>query len=197
MFPAASTSRPVLTIALRDGSPVVIGPATTDDAREVEAVIARAGEPRRRFIAALMRQLGVDGVVVILARSLNRGEVWAVGGLCADGDDSATMACVVHPDHRDLGLGTHLLRALAARARAEGIRFASVDLYPGSAPTADVLRDSGLRTHWDLSYPVAHIELDLEGSRPGWRTPELEPFDYVAVGEATRSGSVRADQAAL
>jgi hypothetical protein len=34
-----------------------------------------------------------------------------------------------------------------------------------------MLRDCGLRTHWDLDHPVVHVELLLGTERPGWVTP--------------------------
>ena len=37
--------------------------------------------------------------------------------------------------------------------------------------TAAMLRDCGLRTHWDLDHPVASVDLILGSQRPGWVTP--------------------------
>ena len=82
------------------------------------------------------------------------------------------FAGAVDPRFAELGLGTLLLRRSARATRSTpASRALRVELHPGSAATAAMLRDCGLRTHWDLDYPVVHVELLLGTQRPGWVTP--------------------------
>jgi GNAT superfamily N-acetyltransferase len=86
-------------------------------------------------------------------------------------DDAGEFAGLVEPDYRDVGLGSLLLRRVSADARSAGLSTLRVDLHDGSQETAAMLRDCGLATHWDLDYPIAHVDLVLGQERPGWRTP--------------------------
>lgn len=83
----------------------------------------------------------------------------------------AEFACTVGPKLRRAGLGTFLLRRLAELALANGIsRF---HVVAGSDDSVELVRDCGLRSHWESLRRPLEVELELAGRRPGWSTPSL------------------------
>ena len=54
-----------------------------------------------------------------------------------------------------------------------------------------MLRDCGLRTRWDLDYPVVHVDLLLGTERPGWITPSARDMNRRAAAALARHRSVR------
>lgn len=98
------------------------------------------------------------------------GELAGYAAWIADGE-RGEFAGAVDPRFSALGLGTLLLRRGAGDALSAGLRALRVELHAGSEATAAMLRDSGLRTHWNLDHPVVHVDILLGTERPGWVTP--------------------------
>lgn len=99
-------------------------------------------------------------------------------GLCACLSpiaDSASVCCVVDAPYRGRGLGTTLLRLLAASAHDRGIARLTADLPMSHRQEAmNFLLDSGFRSTWEVGGELLHAELDLAAPRPGWSPPERE-----------------------
>lgn len=151
---------------LRDGRLVALAAAGEADAAEIPRLLEVAGDPRGGAFA----RPGAGSAIV--ARTVgDRGLVgyaaWQAGG----GGVDAAFFCAVDPDLRGLGLGTLLVRRAAADAADSGLRALHVALDPRARALAAMLRDCGLRSHWDLEHPVARVEVLLGAPRPGWATP--------------------------
>jgi GNAT superfamily N-acetyltransferase len=123
-------------VRLPDGSRVVIRPLRTDDAPLLTDTFNRlSAESRRlRFLtgkkrlsqADLRYLTDVDGFdhAALAALTHARGHGVGVARYVRDAQDpmSAEIAVTVLDDWQGRGLGTHLLRRLAGRARTAGIR---------------------------------------------------------------------------
>jgi GNAT superfamily N-acetyltransferase len=107
--------------------------------------------------------------------------VVAVGAYQRSHDDHAAVICEVDRRYQNLGLGTFLLRRLAEIALADETHRFDIDVVAGACSLAEVLRDCGLQSHWDLGGPVTRVDLDLAHARPGWSTPECP----IAIAETT------------
>ena len=150
-------------VALRDGRVVTLAPLRAADDAEVALLLDMLSDPRASFFARAVAARTADAV---------HGELAAYAAWQGeDGGRRGEFAGAVDPRFAELGLGTLLLRRSARDALEAGLETLRVELYPGSAATASMLRDSGLRTHWDLDYPVVHVDLLLGTQRPGWVTP--------------------------
>lgn len=148
-----------------------------DDAADVARLVDQAEDPRGTFYArAAERRAGTAQPSTpggeFVARTAPDGQLVGYTAYLAGEDDSAELAGVVEPHFSGVGLGTLLLRRAADHARAAGLGTLRVELHPGSDATAEMLRDAGLTSRWDLAYPVTRVELALGTSRPGWSTPE-------------------------
>lgn len=115
---------------------------------------------------------------VLVARDPD-GRVVAVAGYGRPAAGRAQLVGRVERRYQHLGLGTLLVRRLAAIALEHGVRRFRVDVAPGALGLADLLRDCGLRTHWDLGV-VTRVDLDLRARRPGWSTPDCRPAGATA-----------------
>jgi GNAT superfamily N-acetyltransferase len=151
-------------IALRDGRLVTLAAAQAGDAGEIPLLLAAAGDPRGEAFA---RAGEADTLV---ARALESG---ALVGYAAwiGAVDHADFFCAVEPTLQGLGLGTLLLRAAASAAAGGGMRVLRVALHPQARALAAMLRDCGLRSHWDLEHPLARVDILLGPPRRGWATP--------------------------
>jgi GNAT superfamily N-acetyltransferase len=151
-------------IALRDGRLVTLAAAQAGDAGEIPLLLATAGDPRGEAFA---RAGEADTLV---ARALESGVL--VGYAAWIGAvDHADFFCAVEPTLQGLGLGTLLLRAAASAAAGGGMRVLRVALHPQARALAAMLRDCGLRSHWDLEHPLARVDILLGPPRRGWATP--------------------------
>jgi GNAT superfamily N-acetyltransferase len=167
---SADTEHAVVT--LRDGCVVTLGAPTGADEADVARLLATVADPREKFFARAAAQRATPGPAqgALVART-SSGELAGYAAWIADDDGRGELAGAVDPRFAELGLGTLLLRRGADDALDAGLRALRVELHPGSHATAAMLRDCGLRTHWDLDHPVAHVELLLGTERPGWVTP--------------------------
>lgn len=107
----------------------------------------------------------------LIARD-RHGRLVALAGYRAVDGHRANLVCKLDRRYQGLGLGTFLLRRLAELALLHDIDSFHVDVAAPTGPLSDMLRDCGLRTRWDLDYPITRVDLELVGRRPGWATPE-------------------------
>ena len=111
-------------------------------------------------------------IEVRLAPRSSRDELLGYAAwVAATSGERGDFFCAVDPAATGLGLGTLLLRTAAAAAEERGLRTLRVELRPQARSLAAMLRDCGLRSHWDLEHPIAQVELLLGQRRPGWATP--------------------------
>jgi GNAT superfamily N-acetyltransferase len=175
-----------VTIVLRDERVVLIAPLVPADQAEVAGLVAEAADPRTSFYARLGEQRA-DGAQEparrgeFVARAAETAALVGYAAYLAGADGSGELAGVVDPRFAGVGLGTLLLRRAAYDARRAGLKALRVELHPGSDATAAMLRDAGLTSHWDLDFPVTHVDLALGSSRPGWSTPDLVPIEETAA----------------
>jgi len=163
------TSRAVGTFVLRDGRHVTLAQPRTEDGAAVASFIADHDGARADLYARA--RTAADGSAALVAHGPDRGPVIGFIAFAPSGE----LAGVVAPAFRGVGLGTLLVHEAAGRAAAMGLRTLHVDLHPGSEDIAEMLRDAGLATVWNIDYPVAHVTLDVGGERPGWATPRPAP----------------------
>ena len=156
--------------ALRDGRLVAVRAPGTGDGAEIPRLLAAAGDPRSEgFAQAHQRGAAASALV---ARALDGGELLGYAAwIAAANGERGDFFCAVDPAATGLGLGTLLLRTAASAADERGLRRLRVELHPQARALAALLRDCGLRSHWDLEHPVAAVDLLLGQRRPGWATP--------------------------
>jgi GNAT superfamily N-acetyltransferase len=155
---------------LRDGRSVTVGPLQAREKDEVERLVGVADAARGDFYAqvAAEREAAEARAVGLVAHDAKSGEL--IGFIAYS--TSGALAGVVDPRFAGVGLGTLLLHEAADRARAAGIETLRVDLHPDSEATAEMLRDAGFASNWDIDYPLTRVTLRLASSRPGWSTPK-------------------------
>ncbi|HXR13524.1 MAG TPA: GNAT family N-acetyltransferase [Solirubrobacteraceae bacterium] len=157
--------------ALRDGRLVAVSAAAAGDGAEIPRLLAAVDDPRSDAFAHA-HEPGAAAATLV-ARALEGGALLGYAALvaAAGGEAHGDFFCAVDPAATGLGLGTLLLRTAASAADERGLRTLRVALHPQARALAAMLRDCGLRSHWDLEHPVAHVELLLGQRRPGWATP--------------------------
>lgn len=157
--------------ALRDGRCVTLAAATAVDAGDVARLLEQSADPRSELFArAAARGPEAQGGELV-ARSDASALLVAYGAWFRSASSRCEFVCAVDASFTGIGLGTLLLRTVAADALAVGVRTLRVEVHPGARALAAMLRDCGLRSHWDLEHPIARIELMLDEPRPGWTTP--------------------------
>jgi GNAT superfamily N-acetyltransferase len=158
-------------VTLRDGRVVTLTVPNDVDRADVARLLEALHDPRGTFFARVGEQGAADPPHGALVARTSAGELAGYAAWIADGGERGEFAGAVDPRFSALGLGTLLLRRGAGDALSAGLRALRVELHAGSEATAAMLRDSGLRTHWDLDHPVVHVEILLGTERPGWVTP--------------------------
>ena len=162
-------------VTLRDGRSVTLARLGVQDEADVARLLDSVADARAAFFSRAAARSGHEGARGAIVARTSGGELvgyaaWIaeLGGLCGE------FAGVVDPGFAELGLGTLLLRRASRGALDAGLSTLRVELHPRSAALAAMLRDCGLHTHWDLDYPVVHVNLLLGTRRPGWSTPAAE-----------------------
>jgi len=159
-------------VALRDGRSVTLAPLSAEDAADVARLLGSVADPRATFFARAVAERGHDAARGAIVARTSAGELAGYAAWIAEpGVPCGEFAGVVDPAFAELGLGTLLLRRAGRGALDAGLSTLRVELHPRSAALAAMLRDCGLQTHWDLDYPVVHVNLLLGTRRPGWSTP--------------------------
>jgi GNAT superfamily N-acetyltransferase len=161
-----------LPVTLRDGRVVTLAIPTEADNPNVARLLDALEDPRAAFFERAAAAPGSGEAHGAIVARTPAGEIAGFAAWIAKDPASGEFAGGVDPTFAELGLGTLLVRRSAADARDAGLRTLRVELHPGSHAIAAMLRDCGLRTHWDLDHPVAHVDLVLGSERPGWVTPQ-------------------------
>jgi GNAT superfamily N-acetyltransferase len=96
--------------------------------------------------SGLLRALSGDGGSTEVVLAVRRGEVighcMAADRMAADGTMTSDIGLVIADDWQRHGLGTAMLRMVAARAAARGTGMLVMDVLPGNEPILRVL------AHW-------------------------------------------------
>jgi nucleotide-binding universal stress UspA family protein len=161
-----------VTVTLRDGTRVVIRPIAPEDRDELRAGFERLSpESRyRRFFSPVPhlseRQLDYLTRVdhhdheALLAVEEATGRGIGVARFVRTAPDEAEPAMTVADDWHGRGVGTHLLAALAERAREEGIERFRAPVLAGNDDALTVLRRLG-RTRESRVGTEVELEIDL------------------------------------
>ncbi len=167
---AASDAVDAPAFVLRDGRSVTVGPLQAHEKADVQRLVGIADAARGEFYAqvAAEREDADAQALGLVAHDVKTGQVIGFIAYSTSGE----LAGVVDPRFVGVGLGTLLLHQAAEHAWASGLEALRVDLHPGSEDTAEMLRDAGLASDWDIDYPLTRVTLRLGGSRPGWSTPK-------------------------
>lgn len=163
-------------VNLRDGRSVTLAPSSAEDQADVSRLLEAVADPRTAFFARAAARCGQAGTHGAIVARMAGGELAGYAAWVGEDDGRAgEFAGAVDPQFAKLGLGTVLLRRGTRDALDAGLGTLRVELHPGSAAVAAMLRDCGLHTHWDLDYPVARVDLLLGTRHPGWNTPAPAP----------------------
>jgi acyl-CoA hydrolase/GNAT superfamily N-acetyltransferase len=113
------------------------------------------------------REMAIVGVV----RQEGRERIIAVGryGLMGEGSDAAEMAFTVRDDWQNIGIGTFLLRYLAAIGRQRGVCSFTAEIMENNGPMLSILdnTDYPVERVYDDGVYIATMRLDEDGSNPG------------------------------
>jgi len=160
---------------LRNGQRVEIRALQPDDEAALIAAVGRASPqsiyrrffgPKRDFTEKEIAYfVNVDFVnhVALVAVTEEEGRPAIVGGAryIVVQPDRAEVAFVVVDAYQGQGLGTLLMRHLAALARAAGLRQLVAEVLPDNASMLKVFEKSGLRVSTRREPQVVHVALDL------------------------------------
>ena len=185
---------PGTTVALRDGSRVVVRPVRPDDRERLVAGFARLGAESRyqRFLAPMAELSEADITYLtdidhhdheaLAAIDLETGEGVGVARFIrrADRPDTAEAAVTVIDEWQGRGVGTALLDLLAARARAEGVARFTALLLAENRDMLDVLEVAGPVHVVGRDRGTIEIEAELPETGAG---PDLHGF----LGHAARA----------
>lgn len=164
------------TFTLRDGRTVEIRPISGDDQLELQAFHRRLSlESRRlRFFAPLPelsdamadRLTHLDGVnrAAVVARFPGENAIRGVGRYERNDADSAEVAFTVEDSVQSQGLGSELLRRVAAEARAHGFRTLTALVLPENHHMLEVFRHSGLPCDVRAEGGLFAVRMDLAGA---------------------------------
>ena len=163
--------------AVTGGLRLRVRPITPDDRRRLAAAMAALSERSRyqRFFAATQElsdaQLSYftepDGVdhLALAATTREQGEEQIAGAVrCVRLADPAVadVSVAVVDRHQGRGVGTLLLRLLAARAREQGMERFSAMVLPENTAMLAVFRRLGAAVEFDHQQRVMRVDLDLE-----------------------------------
>jgi len=164
---------------LRDGRLVTIRAIRPEDKAglidalervSAESLYTRFFSGKREFSDAEMtRMVQVDfgNVVALVAVLEEEGADRIVGGARyfrtgpADSGQSAEVAFMVDDAHQGLGIGSRLLKHLAAIARAAGIDTFEAEVLPSNAAMLRVFERSGLPVARNVSRDGVHLVIGL------------------------------------
>ena len=159
-------------VTLRDGRSVTLAPSNAEDEPDVTRWLELVADRRTAFFARAAARCGHEGAHGAIVARMPGGELAGYAAWVGEDDGrSGEFAGAVDPRFAELGLGTVLLRRGTRDALDAGLSTLCVELHPGSAAVAALLRDCGLHTHWDLDYPIVRVNLLLGTRHPGWNTP--------------------------
>ena len=182
------------TVALRDGSRVVVRPVRPDDRERLLAGFARLGSESRyqRFLAPMaelsesdltyLTEIDHHDHEALAALDLETGDGVGIARFIrrSDRPDTAEAAVTVIDEWQGRGVGTALLDLLAARARAEGVTRLTALLLAENRDMLDVLEAAGPVHVVARDRGTIEIEAELPQTGAG---PDLRGF----LGQAARA----------
>jgi len=173
-----------VTETLCDGRPVVIRAQRPDDREELLAAVHRASTETlyHRFFAVKREFskeeahffLDIDFVnhVALVAEAVEGGRPVIVGGcryvMVEPG--RAEVAFSVIDAYQKRGLGTALMRHIAAIGREAGLKELVAEVLSDNAPMLKVFERSGLQLTSRREGSVVHVSLSYDGSKPDARS---------------------------
>jgi RimJ/RimL family protein N-acetyltransferase len=171
--PDAATYTAVET--LRDGRQLVIRALKPGDRAEVLEAVNRASAQSlyRRFFGAKRHFsereieffLNVDFArhVALVAEAEEQGRAVIVGGgrYVVVRPEAAEVAFTVVDPYQGQGIGTILVRHLAALAREAGLKELVAEVLPGNFPMLKAFENSGLRFSTQRKAQLVHVALQL------------------------------------
>ncbi len=160
---------------LRDGRPIEIRSLRSDDGPEMLAAIGRTSTQslRRRFFApkkgfsesekAFFLNVDFKNHVALVAELEEDGYRVIVGGgrFIIVEPGRAEIAFVVVDAYQSQGLGTMLMRHLAALARDAGLKELTAEVLPENAAMLKVFRRFGFLSGSQPTPQVVHLTLKL------------------------------------
>jgi GNAT superfamily N-acetyltransferase len=163
------------TERLRDGRTLVVRALKPGDEAEMLAAVGRIGPQSlyRRFMGAKRGFsekeraffLKVDFVnhvaLVAVVKEGDRAAIVAGGRYVVEGPGAAEVAFAVVDDYQGQGIGSVLLRHLAALARAAGLKEFTAEVLPDNTPMLKVFEKSGLAFSSKRSADGVHAVLQL------------------------------------
>jgi len=170
---AAAITTPQDRVILRDGSAVLIGPLAAGDVKAIITWFEGLGPQARyeRFLASVARLN--DRTLAQLA-AVDHQEHEALAAVTADGTTvgiaryirlpqagTAELAVAVADQWQGRGLGSLLLDRIAARARAAGIRWLTVECLASNASIACLLRRLGPVLITPPAFGTIELHIDL------------------------------------
>ena len=194
-FPAEN--RPSREV-LRDGRVVLVRLASARDAAAMERFVAGLSPEalELRFFSPVAPSVAVaellpagpaeDRESFVLERTEDGpGEIvgqaeWVRSGR---GSDRAEVAFVIADRFQGVGAGTVLLRALARRARARGVRYFEAVSVSENRPMIDVFRGAGYPCRLESDAGELRVLLDIRREPPegfALGTPVDSPLDTAA-----------------
>lgn len=175
-------------VSLKDGSTAHIRPVRPEDAGALRTLLEGLS-PHSLFLRyhhrvaevgdeEIARFTDVDyadslALVVTLPDAATGERIAAVALYSRTKADRAEVAFVVDEAHHGLGIATHLLDALAAAARANGITVFEADVLGENQEMMDVFRFSGYPVESRLKYGAYHVHIGVEREgKPHWSPGE-------------------------
>jgi len=163
------------TERLRDGRTFEVRALKPGDETEMLAAVGRIGTQSlyRRFMGAKRGFsekeraffLKVDFVnhvaLVAVVKEGDRAAIVAGGRYVVEGPGAAEVAFAVVDDYQGQGIGSVLLRHLAALARAAGLKEFTAEVLPDNTPMLKVFEKSGLTFSSKRSADGVHAVLQL------------------------------------
>ena len=160
---------------LRDTRPVEIRALRPDDKAEMLAAIGRTSTEslRRRFFApkkgfseremAFFLEIDFDNHVALVAEIDEDGRPVIIGGgrYVVVQSNQAEVAFVVVDAYQSQGVGTILMRHLAALARDAGLKELIAEVLPENTAMLKLLRRFGFLSGSQRAHQVAHLALKL------------------------------------
>lgn len=167
---------------LRDGHTMELRRLRPDDVDRMMAFIARLSREtvRMRFLAPVrvdavstrqlaerLSRLDFVGNAAFVACFPGEEEIRAIGRYASDGSDAPEVAFVVEDGLQGQGVGTMLLRVLAALARENGYNKLSAQMLTENREMLRVFRASGYPLKLKLEGDTERVEMEITPGSPG------------------------------
>jgi len=201
---------------LRDGTVVTVRPLCAEDSTGAERFWRRLDASERRRFVDLARlapdqpgtiaipRAGKTSGMVALAQVGSRQRVVGLAHYQRTSEDAASFLVFVDPSCRRVGLGTVLLRDLAAAARHAGVRRLVSDVPRDDVAVLNLIAELGLdyeeqprtasvRASFSVQETDAYLDAVLADQRVAARfalEPFLHPSSIAVVGASDEPSSI-------